>query len=112
MKRRGLTQTLEIMESSAGTKQPRVASWFGLTIGLVGVVASLGAAVESGQAAHLLGAVGFFCLTIAWSKIPLSLTTPLRNVFANAPSLRRTDSILFWTGSALIGLSMALRWLL
>jgi hypothetical protein len=100
------------MESSATAKQTRVKSWFGLTIGLVGVVASLGAAVQTGRAAHLLSAVGFACLTIVWSKIPLSFTTPLRKVFANAPSLSRGDAILMWTGFALVGISMALRWLL
>jgi len=100
------------MASSPTTERPRVKSWPGLTIGLVGVVSSVGAWIQTGPVAYLLSAIGFACLTIVWSKIPFSFATPLHEVFANAPALSRADTVLFWTGFSLIGVSMVLRWLL
>lgn len=100
------------MGSSPNTGQTRVKSWPGLLIGLVGVVSSLGAWIQIGPVAYLLSAVGWICLTIVCSKIPFSFTTPLREAFASAPALSRADAVLFWTGFSLIGVSMALRWLL
>jgi hypothetical protein len=97
------------MNSSDGR---RIKSWPGLLIGLVGVFASVGAWIQTVPAVHLLGAVGFACLTIVWSKIPFSFTTPLREAFVSGPALSRADSVLMWTGFVLISVSMALRWLL
>ena len=97
------------MNSSDGR---RIKSWPGLLIGLVGVFASVGAWIQTGPAAHLLGAAGFACLAIVWSKMPFSFTAPLRKVLAGGPALSRVDSVLMWTGFGLIGVSMALRWLL
>jgi hypothetical protein len=100
------------MDPSTSTERMRVKSWPGLAIGLVGVVSSVGTWIQNGPATYLLSAVGFVCLTIVWSKIPFSFTTPLRETFASAPALGRADAALVWTGLLLIGVSMALRWLL
>ena len=100
------------MESAQSVKHGRVESWFGLGLGLLFVVVAVVAWIQSGDRTHLLGAAGFACWAVVWSKSPLSFTTSLREQFTKGPKLSRTDTVLSGIGFALVAIALALRWLL
>jgi hypothetical protein len=58
-----------------------------------------------------VSAAGFACFAVVWSKLPLSVTAPLRTQLAGVRGLGRVDTVLSWLGLLLVGLAIVLRWL-